>query len=62
METNPATKGVSPVATAARLRRAIRAALLQRAAWGALVFGFLLAGGAFFALRVAAPSLSPLSL
>jgi len=52
----------APAAAARRLRRAIRAALLQRAAWGALVFGLLLAGGAFFALRVAAPSLAPLAL
>jgi hypothetical protein len=56
----PATD--APAAAARRLRRAIRAALLQRAAWGALVFGLLLAGGAFLALRVAAPSLSPLAL
>ena len=62
MKTNPAAGGASPAAAARRLRRAIRAALLQRAAWGALVFGLLLAGGAFFALRVAAPSLSPLAL
>ena len=52
----------APAAAARRLRRAIRAALLQRAAWGARVFGLLLAGGAFFALRVAVPSLAPLSL
>ena len=62
MKTNPAAGGASPAAAARRLRRAIRAALLQRAAWGALVFGLLLAGGAFFALRVAAPSLAPLAL
>ena len=58
----PASAADAPAAAARRLRRAIRAALLQRAAWGALVFGLLLAGGAFLALRVAAPSLSPLSL
>ena len=43
MKTNPAAGGASPAAAARRLRRAIRAALLQRAAWGALVFGLLLA-------------------
>ena len=62
MQTDPATENASPAAAAARLRRAIRRALLLRAAWGAFVFGLLLAGGAFFALRVAAPSLPPLSL
>ena len=51
-----------PASAALALRRAIRRALLARAAWGALVFGLLLAGGAFLALRVAAPSLPPLSL
>lgn len=62
METNPDPKGASPAAAASRLRRAIRAALLLRAAWGAFVFGLLLAGGAFFALRVASPGLAPLAL
>ena len=57
----PPSSTAAPEA-ARRLRREIRAALLRRAAWGALSFGLLLAGGAFLALRIASPSLSPLAL
>ncbi len=52
-----------PSVSAARdLRRAIRAALLRRAAWTAAAAGLLLSGAAFLALRIASPSLSPLAL
>ena len=57
----PPSSPAAPEA-ARRLRREIRAALLRRAAWGALSFGLLLAGGAFLALRIASPSLPPLAL
>ena len=48
-----------PVSAARDLRRAIRGALLRRAAWTSLAAGLLLAGASFFALRIALPSLSP---
>ena len=62
MTPTPSPPPSGPLAAARGLRRAIRRALLARAAWGALAFGLLLSGGAFLALRVAAPGLSPLRL
>lgn len=53
------TANLAPAEAARRLRRAVRAALLLRAAVAAATAGFLLAGAAFLALRAVRPDLSP---